>query len=207
MKKMPCLFVREFHSHSSFTITKAVTPGCEWVLAGEGQATRKWDGTACAVIGGVLYKRLDCKKDRKTGEYKPPPLGAKACDDPDPVTGHWPHWVPVGIGPEDKWHRAALEVEVTHNGKLPAGGWMADGTYELCGPHFQANPQGFEVDAFVPHGVQALDLSDYSPLTFESVRMALADLADWEGFVFHHPDGRMCKIRRADFGLPWPVRS
>lgn len=24
---------------------------------------------------------------------------------------------------------------------------------------------------------------------------------DGEGIVFHHPDGRMCKIRKSDFGI------
>jgi hypothetical protein len=28
-----------------------------------------------------------------------------------------------------------------------------------------------------------------------------------EGIVFAHPDGRMCKIRRDDYGLAWPVQE
>ncbi len=59
MKKMPCLFRRTFHGHDSATLLREVTPGCEWVLAGEGIASRKWDGTACMVKDGVLYKRYD----------------------------------------------------------------------------------------------------------------------------------------------------
>lgn len=61
MIKMPCLFVREFHGRDSFTITEQVTPGCEWVLAGEGVATRKRDGTACLFSRGILWKRYDAK--------------------------------------------------------------------------------------------------------------------------------------------------
>ena len=52
MKKMPCLFVRQFHGRDHATLTEEVTPGCEWVLAGEGTASRKWDGTACMVRDG-----------------------------------------------------------------------------------------------------------------------------------------------------------
>lgn len=73
MKKIPTLFQRG----SDGRVTGAVTPGCEWVLAGEGRATRKLDGTCCMVQGGQLYKRQ--------GE----------------------NWTPVGDGPEDQWHREA----------------------------------------------------------------------------------------------------
>lgn len=44
MKKIPCLFVREFHPRADgrgqdFTLIDPVTPGLEWVLAGDGIAT------------------------------------------------------------------------------------------------------------------------------------------------------------------------
>lgn len=45
MRKIPTLFVREFLPNHKILITDQVTPGCEWVLAGEGVATRKLDGT------------------------------------------------------------------------------------------------------------------------------------------------------------------
>jgi hypothetical protein len=70
MKKIPCLFQRDFTDKRRPTLLRDVTPGCEWVLAGEGVATRKRDGTACAVIGGKLFKRYDVKRGR------PVPAGA-----------------------------------------------------------------------------------------------------------------------------------
>src|SRR5262245_46364429 len=106
MIKMPCLFIREFSGRNSFVITEQVTPGCEWVLAGEGSASRKRDGTACFFKGGQLWKRYDAKKDKKTGEYKPPPAGAIPCAEPDSVTGHWPHWAP--LMEHDYWHLEAF---------------------------------------------------------------------------------------------------
>lgn len=202
MKKMPCLFVREFHGPQSFTLTPAVTPGCEWVLEGEGVASRKRDGTACMVQGGSLFKRYDAKKDRRTGGYKLPPKGAVPCDEPDPETGHWPHWVLVDpANPADKWHVAAWNELV----KMMAGHHapLADGTYELCGPHFNANPEGFEVDTFVRHGAELVGVS--GRLTFNDVRAVLQTI-EAEGIVFAHPDGRFAKIRRKDFGLEWPVQ-
>jgi len=58
MKKIPSLFVRDYEMDKPFDgipvkgcflATYEVTPGCEWVLNGEGVATRKWDGTAIMV--------------------------------------------------------------------------------------------------------------------------------------------------------------
>lgn len=188
MKKMPCLFEREFHGRSAFTLLRTVTPGCEWVLAGEGIATRKWDGTACAVIEGKLYKRYDAKRG------KAPPAGAIPCDKPDPVTGHHPHWIAVGDEPESKWH---LHAWKEHGEKLP------DGTYELIGPKFQTNPQCVDSHEFRRHGDVVLKLEDRS---WDGLRAALENVPI-EGIVFHHPDGRMCKIRRADYGFSWPWKS
>lgn len=196
MKKMPCLFVREFHGKQSFTLTHAVTPGCEWVMAGEGVASRKRDGTACLVANGTLYKRYDAKKDRRTGKYKLPPEGAIPCDEPDPETGHWPHWVAVDTdNPADKWHVAAW---------LRLAEPLPEGTYELCGPHFSANPEGFAEDTFIRHGAEVVGLRNR--LTFNDVR-SVVSMLNAEGIVFAHPDGRFAKIRRKDFGLGWPIST
>ena len=62
MKKIPTLFRREFQDHHVISISRDVTPGLEWVLAGEGVATEKIDGACCAIIDGVFYKRYDAKK-------------------------------------------------------------------------------------------------------------------------------------------------
>lgn len=195
VKKMPCLFVREFHGQNLHTITDRITPGCEWVLAGEGVATVKWDGTACLVRGGALWKRYDAKVDPKTGVRKVPPPGALPCDpEPDPATGHWPHWVRVDPDkPEDKRHAEAWDSESASSD---------DGTYELVGPAVNANPHLMSFHTLVKHGARRVAAPD---LSFEGLRALLADFF-YEGVVFHHPDGRMCKIRRADFGFAWPLR-
>jgi len=188
MKKMPCLFVRTFHGDGAFTITETVTPGCEWVLAGEGVATRKWDGTAVLVKEGRLYARYDAKKG------KAPPPGATPCTDaPDPVTGHWPHWV-LADRPQDKWIRSAAALVSERIG-------LKDGTYEAVGPNINGNPEGLQAHCLMPHG--AALLADV-PRMFAGLRAFLAD-SQMEGIVFHHSDGRMCKIRRGDFGFRWPL--
>ena len=47
--------------------------------------------------------------------------------------------------------------------------------------------------------LRAPDVLD-CPRTFDGIREFLAPL-DIEGIVFHHPDGRMVKIRKDDYGL------
>lgn len=192
MRKVPCLFVREFEGKRITRITPEVTPGCEWVLAGEGDAYVKRDGTACAVIGGVLHRRYDAKRG------KTPPPDAVPCDpEPDPITGHWPHWLPVESGkPADRWYSEAWQ-------RLPFG--AVNGTYELCGPHFQANPEGLDRDMFIKHDSEPVSHAwARESISFGNLRDLMRAWAH-EGIVFHHPDGRMAKIRRADFGLVWPA--
>lgn len=84
MKKISTLFKKDPNDLSR--VINEVDPANEWVIRGEGFPTRKWDGTACAVINQELYKRYDVKKGR------PVPNGAIPCQEPDAITGHWPHW-------------------------------------------------------------------------------------------------------------------
>ena len=102
MKKIPTLFKREFEGHRIVGITDEITPGCEEAFL-HGEATLKVDGSCCAMIDGTFYKRYDAKKGKKV------PEGAIPCCLPDPITGHWPHWVRVDEDdPADKWFFTAL---------------------------------------------------------------------------------------------------
>lgn len=184
MKKIPSLFQRNYEGDR--LVRDELVPGAEWVAAGEGTATVKYDGTACMLRGGVFYRRFDAKKG------KPAPPGFEPAQEADAVTGHHPGWVPIrDEEPGDIWHRAAFDR---------VRGWLTDGTYELCGPHFQKNPHAFDVDTLVEHGT---DVIYNCPRTFAGLR-AFLEHAPIEGVVWHHPDGRMVKIKAKDFGLPWP---
>ena len=186
MKKIPSVFVRDFDGDPSLVLDE-VTPGCEWVLGGEGIATRKWDGTACLVRDGVLYRRYDCKRG------KTPPDGFEPCQsERDEKTGHWPGWVKVGHGPEDKWFRVGFADDPT----------LEDGTYELVGPKVGGNAEGHEEHHLIRHG---LSLLDPTIRTFQSIQAYLW-ASSIEGIVWHHEDGRMAKIKRSDFGYLWPVK-
>lgn len=188
MIKIPSLYLRD-HSVEGNPLTRNINPLCDWVIRGEGVATRKWDGTACLVRAGKLYRRHDVKAGKTR------PANWEPCiAEPDPHTGHWPGWLPVVAGdPQSKWHWAIWSR---------VGLLLNDGTYELCGPHFNANPDQFPEDTLVRHGVH---LYPSAPTSFDSLRAWLS-MRGIEGLVWHAPDGRMAKIKRRDFGLEWPVK-
>jgi hypothetical protein len=182
MRKIPCLFERDFSNPRKPVLLDRVTPGCEWVLNGAGTASIKRDGTACAVIRGVLHARYDAKR----GKAAPP--GSVPCDpEPDPVTGHWPHWQPVGDEPHFKWHREAWAAVGLNNG-----------TYELCGPKINGNPERLDAHVFFEHGAETVS----APRSFAGLREHLLFMPH-EGIVFRDGE-RFAKIRRGDFGMAWP---
>lgn len=186
MKKIPTLFERIYENHRVVGITPNVTPGCEWVLDGKGVATVKIDGSCTAIIGGEMYRRFDAKPGRKI------PDGAIPCCDPDPVTGHWPHWVKVDPNSKaDRWYyRAYLNTPE-----------KVDGTFEAIGPHFQGNPYGLSDDILEPHGKKVVTAGR----TFEAIRDYLTE-NNIEGLVFWLDGEPKCKIKRKDFGLAWPEK-
>lgn len=193
MKKIPSLFIREFNEDNTKNSINQVTPGCEWVLDGEGVATEKYDGTCCLIEQGKLYRRYDAKRG------KVPPKDAIPCQpEPDPITGHWPHWVPVKENnPDDKWYIEAFKK--VEEQSLLYGKYIIDGTYELCGPHFLGNPYNLDFDIFYKHGDKVLE---DVPRTFEGIKDYLKNHYI-EGIVFHRGNGEMCKIKRTDFGFEW----
>ena len=200
MKKIPTLFVREFENHRVVKVLPEVTPGFEWVLKGEGTPTVKIDGACCAIIDGKFYKRYDAKKDKR-GNMKVPPEGAIPCSEPDPVTGHWPHWVLVDdSNPSDNWFMNALEnSEDLYGDRIE----LKDGTYEAIGQHFNGNPYRLGSDRLVPHGKMVIDDLDR---TFEGIRDYLRD-NEIEGIVFWKDGEPKCKIKRSDFGFEWPIKN
>lgn len=191
MKKIPTLFEREYADHKVTGINPVLSdPSLQWVLDGEGEATLKIDGTCCAIIDGKFYRRYDAKKGKK------PPENAIPCCDPDPVTGHWPHWLPVtDDDPGAKWHREALK-----NTEASEGEPLEDGTYEAIGPHFQGNPYGMEEDMLVRHGLTRLSVDR----SFDGLRDYLKN-NEIEGIVFWKDGEPQCKIKRSDYGFKWPV--
>jgi hypothetical protein len=196
MRKIISLFHRNYDGDR--LVRNEVVPGAEWVLAGEGVPTRKWDGTCCMIRGGKLYKRYEVKPGGK------PPPNFEPANEVDENTGKQQGWVPVGDGPDDRWHREAFARGIAVLGAPQPGANPAldlrtfgTATYELCGPKVQGNPDGFDGHYLVVHGLYALH---DCPRDFDGIKAYLAE-RDIEGVVWHHPDGRMVKIKAKDFGL------
>ena len=61
----------------------------------------------------------------------------------------------------------------------------------------QGNPERWPWHILMRHG--GFPLED-APRTFDGLREWFKD-KDVEGIVWHHPDGRMVKIKARDFGL------
>lgn len=180
MRKIPCAVEREFEGRG-FTLTGKLTEGCEDDVA-FGVPTRKRDGTATAIINGELYARYDAKRGAV------PPEGAIPCQEPDPVTGHWPHWVKADRK-EDKWIREAFENSSA----------LVDGTYEACGPKIGSNHERLETHVLFRHGAEVLDVPDRS---FDGLRVYLQSNRI-EGIVFWRDGEPRNKVRRHDFGFEW----
>ena len=190
MKKIPTVYERVFEGNKVIRVLDKVAPGMEWVLEGKGKATMTVDGSCCAIISGELYKRSDAKAGKQ------PPEGAIPCCDPDPVTGHWPHWVKCDRNNKgDKWFWAAYD-----NAK-ESGEDLSDWTFEAIGKHFQGNPYNIGYDTLVRHGAVELGVER----SYEGIKKYLETMP-MEGIVFWLDGQPMCKIKRKDFGFEWPVR-
>jgi hypothetical protein len=181
MKKISTLFKKD--PNDLGLVINEINPENEWVFT-DGIPTRKFDGTATAIINGELYKRYDAKKDRKI------PDGAIACQEADAITGHHPHWL--------KCERSKNEDKYFFEG-FDALENKEDGTYELIGEKVQGNPEKIKGHMLIKHGCEVLQLLS---LDFEKLKAFLSDNSnDIEGIVFHHKlDDRMCKLRKSDFG-------
>lgn len=181
MKKISTLFVKD--PHDLARVINKVSDENRWVTTGEVIATRKFDGSAAAIIQGELFKRFDAKKGRVI------PSGAIACQEADNITGHHPHWLKCDrLKPEDKFFFEGFD-----NLKI-----KIDGTFELCGPKVQGNPEKLEKHMLMKHGSEVFDFSNFE---FDDLKRFLLE-NDVEGIVFHHvSDGRMCKLRKSDFGI------
>jgi hypothetical protein len=135
---------------------------------------------------GLMFKRRELKE----GDVEPAGFELATHDE---ETGKRVGWVPVGEGNEDRWHRDA-------RAKRPGYG---DGTYELVGPKIQGNPEKYPDHDLINHADPMLVFDPQPPRDFVLLREWMEG-RDIEGIVWHHPDGRMAKLKLRDFGLKRP---
>lgn len=163
----------------------------------------KIDGTACYLLNGQPYVRYDAKLSKRKGnkvitfsreEVAPLlPAGAIPCQEPDVLSGHWPHWVPLLNQP------AYGKQKEGFKNSCP----LKDGSYECFGPGVQGNPQGEEKLLWVKHNSDSLIV----PVSFQEadVYSGIKDFLrefPYEGLVAYKVGEPVAKIRRSDFGFP-----
>lgn len=204
MQKIPTIYQRDPATNLKHVMNEP-HPDCGWVFDGEGEPTYKWDGTAVQLRSDghtvKMWKRREVKADTEPPAHWRP---AAVPDVPDPNTGKRVGWVPCDRNdPADRWHFKALD---------DVGSWEP-GTYELVGPKVQGNPHDFDEHMLIPHG----GIVGEVPTEFSHLAAYLHDVAGgmliededgapypfgFEGIVWHHPDGRMAKIKVRDFPDP-----
>lgn len=186
MNKIPTVFRRD--PTDMRRLLPEINPGCEWVLNGEGVPTRKFDGTCCMFDGSEWWARREVKDGgRWPEEFQEISR--------DPNTGKTIGWQPIRLSSFFKWHIDALS-------QFPLETSWPEGTYELCGPKINGNPEGFGCHTLRLHDAADAFVIQQDELNFEGLRevvIRLRDLNHIEGIVWHHPDGRMAKLKGRDF--------
>lgn len=198
MRKTPTLFERD--PDDLRRVVPEVHPDCQWVLDGDGVATRKYDGTCVLIRRDGITVHAFVRREVKRGK-EPPPNFMEL--DHDPVTDKR-----VGWEPAEQSGFAKLIAEAV-NDAFRQRDRPLPGTYELCGPKVNRNPEGFERHILIAH-----DQAEFGPAllhgpqpagrlddVFRVFRDHLLKLGEmgWEGVVWHHPDGRMAKLKARDF--------
>lgn len=199
MMKIPTLFKRG-GKENNYHVLCELSPGCEWVLEGQGMITIKIDGMNVQVkkvdtIAGEilkLYKRLK----PSDGEYSSAAYIPAERDNPN-----------------DQYLFEAFD-------KLDR--FATEGIYEAYGPKINANPQKaddhYMVRVAPVEGVlivpkTAIVIKTGPGVTvqefFNSVRRELFDSPEIEGLVWQFEEPSMtlkkaAKIKRKDFGFLWP---
>jgi hypothetical protein len=178
VRKIPTVYLRGEINRSK--VTGEINPECRWVVDGEGVPTRKYDGTCvrCDVDG-----RWWARREVKPG--KNPPQNYQA-EQRDPITGKTVGWEPINQSPFVKMHHEAVRA---------SDDWQP-GTYELCGPKIQGNPERLPGHVLIRHATAEIFISEGPGDPASIVRIAAT--RGWEGIVWHHPDGRMAKLKARD---------
>lgn len=211
MNKTPSLFARNFDLPGN-PLTTDFSPGTEWVLDGIGEPTRKYDGT-CVMLDNA--GKWWARREVKPGKNPPPNFQPVEEDD---VTLKLMGWEPIEQTGFVKYLKEALDTIATMNGETLLT-YDRPGTYELCGPKINGNPEGYLEHVLIYHK-DAEKLRVTQPLMEQELRNVLFSVvystrakfdvvkstvtwlnekAGWEGIVWHHPNGEYVKIKARDF--------
>jgi hypothetical protein len=207
MKKIKTLY--KLDSYNNHLAIDEVLEGSEWVIKGEGDPYLKLNGTCCAVINGVYYKRFTAKNNvalqtaiaNKGFILVQTVIANKGVLSKTHSNAAYIGWVPVTAEKNDVHHMRGFD-----NLKREAD--VRDGTYELIGKNIQGNDYKLDDTILVNH--KDLIIKDKIPTDFEGLKSFLEYFTTVdkcviryngympEGIVWHNGDN-MVKIRRSDF--------
>ena len=186
IKKMPALFVIDRQAHVA---TTEINEKAAWIFEEPARATLKKDGTSVTVAeDGKIYARRMVKKGKKAPEGFIPA-------ETDSFTGHT-----FGLEPVEQSGFAKMFKEAAEGKELKPG------TYELCGPKINGNPEGLEKSELLAHGSEeATELPDMRSMPREEAYKRLETIfagykeRGIEGVVWWGENGKRAKLRVKDF--------
>lgn len=185
MEKIPTLYLRD--PQNMKLVTREVNPDAAWIFADNAVPTVKKDGTnvRVTILNGkciAVEKRRNPTREEKANGAEPGYVLASADD------------------PQDKHIVAAVDA-------TDFSGWY-DGQWscEALGPKIQGGVES-DTPCLYPFIFEAQWIQEEIPLTYDAIK-AYLETHEIEGIVWHEQSnlGRMCKIKRRDFGLKWPVK-
>lgn len=212
MKKIPTLFVRDY-SNGGFVIPE-VNPVAEWVMEDAYPAHRKYDGV-CTGFFPTVKGEVRINKDIGSGEV----------DKAEDISGIWMIRREVKQGWEFPDN---FEIEQFDPQTKKTFGWVpiqessyykyfldalddlkeapTFGTYELCGPKINGNPENFKTQKLVNHEqtelISNIHVLDFHEMSVEDAYEALKETLDYmpiEGVVWRSAQHGMVKLKKKDF--------
>ena len=187
-RKMTALFEIDRVNHVG---TDVINDKSAWVFTEPAVATVKRDGTGVLITTeGEILVRRSVKKGKRI------PQGFRLAET-DPFTGHM-----FGVEPmEQSGFKAMLQEALPATGKT-----LEPGTYELCGPKVNGNPEGFDTHVLIRHGAEVLpvipNMQTVNPAeAFVLLKEIFTELKEQgvEGVVWWGADDKRVKLRVKDF--------
>lgn len=189
VSKMPALFDIDREAHVA---RRVLNPRVWWIFEEEARASLKKDGTSITVMDdGTLMARRSVRRGKRAPEGY---IEAEV----DDFTGN-----SFGLEPLEGsgWKKMVDEAL--------GGGTLEPGTYELCGPKVNGNPEGLVAHQLLPHGAdEAVEIPDMRELAalddgevYDRLLPIFEDYRDRgiEGVVWAGEGGKRAKLRVKDF--------
>ncbi len=142
------------------------------------------------VIDKFPAKSLRIAGNFADSDYPSPPENSFPCQERDLITGHHPHWVLADR--QDPRFKYAFEAFDDSKNKC-----LTAGTYELCGPKVQNNPEKLDKHILIKHKSVILGDCPQHNITIDSMKQYLLG-KDIEGIVWYNANDPniMCKLRK-----------